>query len=239
MGDALLVRKTGGGSAELPAIYVTYPEGSICTCSKGSKTYTAKDTSGYWLFAGLAVGTWTVTISDPTGTYEDRSATATITVPEEVVNVSLSYRLYLYQSGNQYTDITGGFAKGYSAGVAPTITFNATNIYMRGVGSDYYGSNGSIATQSAIDVTNYATMYFKVSQVNFGGGNATSLKFGLDTNPAADFASYDYLETHSNPANGFLTMNVSGATGSYFVGIGGEGNANYSWAFAVEEIFME
>lgn len=81
----------GGGSAELPAIYATYPEGSVCTCSKDGKTYTAKDTSGYWLFAGLEVGTWTLTISDPSGTYEGSSATVIITDANEIVNTTLKF----------------------------------------------------------------------------------------------------------------------------------------------------
>lgn len=81
----------GSGSGKLPAIYATYPEGAVCTCNNGSKTYTAKDTSGYWLFAGLEVGTWTLTISDPTGTYEDRTATAIITDATAIVNAELKF----------------------------------------------------------------------------------------------------------------------------------------------------
>lgn len=45
----------GGGNKIYASIVVIYPEGSICTCTNGTKTYTAKNTSGKWVF-GLAGG---------------------------------------------------------------------------------------------------------------------------------------------------------------------------------------
>ncbi len=131
-----------GGSAELPAIYVTYPEGSVCTCSNGGKTYTAKDASGYWLFAGLDIGTWTVTATDPSGENDPESQTVEITREGQIVNVELSYVLWLYKNGNEYVDLTGGWQSralalnsafsGSSArpAIAPTLTKNNDNMVM-------------------------------------------------------------------------------------------------------------
>lgn len=125
-----------GGSAELPGIYVEYPEGSVCTCSKGSKTYTAKDTSGYWLFAGLEVGTWTLTISDPTGTYEDNSTTVIITNVREVVSIELYYGVYFFKEGE---GPSSGWYKRYTSGSA---NYHIGNNYLESV------SNGGCAIVS-------------------------------------------------------------------------------------------
>ena len=49
------------GSKLFAAIGVTYPAGSTLTCTNGTKTLTAKNTSGQWVFAIPEAGTWTVT----------------------------------------------------------------------------------------------------------------------------------------------------------------------------------
>lgn len=54
----------GGGGKALGAISVTYPEGSTCTCSNGTKTLRAKDTTGNALFLLPEVGAWNVLITD-------------------------------------------------------------------------------------------------------------------------------------------------------------------------------
>lgn len=99
----------GSGAAGLPAIYAVYPAGSVCTCSNGEKTFTAKDTTGFWLFAGLELGTWTVIITDPSGGNAPGNETVEITTPGQIVYVELSYVLWLYKDGNEYNAITGGW----------------------------------------------------------------------------------------------------------------------------------
>lgn len=59
----------GGGTGKAyAAISVTYPIGSVCTCSNGSKTLKAKDTSGSFLFLVPSGGEWTVSCTDGTDT---------------------------------------------------------------------------------------------------------------------------------------------------------------------------
>ena len=96
---------TGGGSGKLyAAISVTYPEGSVCTCSDGVKTLTAKNTSGLYLFSIPYAGTWTVTATDGTDT---ASQTVEITTEGQSVSVELSYNLVLYSAAN-------GLASGFN-----------------------------------------------------------------------------------------------------------------------------
>lgn len=56
-----LINHAGGGSSFAAIIQVTYNAGATCTCSNGSKTLTAPDTSGSATFIVKSKGTWTIT----------------------------------------------------------------------------------------------------------------------------------------------------------------------------------
>lgn len=45
-------------------INITYPAGSTCTCSEGTTTLSAPDTSGTWACIVPNVGTWTAAATD-------------------------------------------------------------------------------------------------------------------------------------------------------------------------------
>lgn len=98
-------RTNVGGEKIKSIITVAYPAGSICTCSNGSKTLKAKDTSGNAIF-NVGVGTWTVTATN--GTYT-ASKTVSITRDGQGEYVELIYLLYLYNEGDECTDVTGGW----------------------------------------------------------------------------------------------------------------------------------
>lgn len=86
----------GGGSGKLFAVIaVTYPEGSVCTCSNGTKTLTAKDTSGKALF-NVVVGEWTVTATDGSRT---KSASVSITTEGQIESLTLAYRTDIIKAG--------------------------------------------------------------------------------------------------------------------------------------------
>lgn len=76
-----------GAGRVFSIISVTYPEGSICTCSNGTTTLTAKDTSGKALF-NVTVGEWTVSCTDGS---ETASEPVSITTAGQVKAVELSY----------------------------------------------------------------------------------------------------------------------------------------------------
>lgn len=100
-----MVGKTNvGGSGKLFAVIaVTYPEGSVCTCTNGTKTLKAKNTSGKALF-NVTVGEWTVSCTDGTNT---SSQAISITTEGQSESVTLLYGLYLFKSGD-------GLLSGYS-----------------------------------------------------------------------------------------------------------------------------
>ena len=142
-----MVGKTNVGSSGklFAVIAVTYPAGSVCTCSNGTKTFTAKDTSGKALFNVPSAGTWTVSCTDGS---KEKSVDVTITAAGQVESVNLSYALYLYNYGDKCEAVTGGWKQyqynGYGEG---SWAYNSDNIFVNGV-----------------DVTNSATV---VSMVSF------------------------------------------------------------------------
>ena len=95
MGDAFIVRR-GGMADAFAVIAVAYPEGSACTCTKGSKTLRAKDTSGYFLFLIPEAGTWTVSCTDGTKT---KSQNVVIQWQYEAQWVQLAYTFDIIRDG--------------------------------------------------------------------------------------------------------------------------------------------
>lgn len=78
----------GSASGEIFSIIaVTYPAGSVCTCSDGTTTLKARDTSGKALF-NVTVGEWTVTA---TQNGESVSSNVVITSDGQTESVELSF----------------------------------------------------------------------------------------------------------------------------------------------------
>lgn len=102
----------GGGTKLFAAIGVTYPAGSTLTCTNGTKTLTAKTTSGQWVFAIPKAGTWTVTATDGTNT---KSQSVSITSEGQFESMALSYQLHLFKAGE-------GLASGYSIAKSGALT---------------------------------------------------------------------------------------------------------------------
>lgn len=93
----------GGGAGDVIAfINVTYPSGSICTCTKGTKTLRAKDTTGSYVFSIKEPGDWVVSCTDG-----DKTASNTVTVAEWTANnITLVYMANYIESGTIITPFT-------------------------------------------------------------------------------------------------------------------------------------
>lgn len=101
MGESFITRR--GGGIPYAIIGVTYPAGSVCTCTNGTRTLTAKDTSGKALFVIPAAGTWTVKAVKGS---QSASKAVSITAEGQVETVTLSYAPYIFTSGD---GMTSGF----------------------------------------------------------------------------------------------------------------------------------
>lgn len=75
-------------------INITYPAGSTCTCSDGTTTLSAPDTSGTWACIVPNAGSWTVTATDGN---DSTNKSVSITADGQTENVVLSYTLVLYE----------------------------------------------------------------------------------------------------------------------------------------------
>lgn len=143
-----------GGVRLFSVIGVTYPAGSVCTCTKGTKTYKAKNTSGLALFAVPETGEWTVSCTDGTQT---ASTTTTVSAEGEAVNVELTYGLRLFDNGDECTDTTGGWTNtGYTYDALletpPEISDGRIQLYGKS------GGNTGIGTTQSIDLTGYSKL---------------------------------------------------------------------------------
>lgn len=207
-----------GGGKLFSIIAVTYPAGSICTCTNGTKTLKAKDTSGKALF-NVSEGEWTVTATDGNNT---KSAAVSITQEGQCECLLLYYELVLIDNGSLNKDLTGEwkFTKYdvWDSTGAPSITNESG--YLRLYAS--YGSWVYFTHSNAIDVTDFTTLRIKIGASQ---NKATTVKVGLSTsnnNNALTVSSGD-ISTGSSTTT--LTLDVSAVSGNvYFKVVSGEQN---------------
>lgn len=87
-----LINHCNGGSSFAAIIQVTYNSGAVCTCTNGSTTLTAPDTSGSVNFKVKRAGAWIVSVSK-----DGQTSTVTVNVTEDgsVTKVSrTSYKVF-------------------------------------------------------------------------------------------------------------------------------------------------
>ncbi len=210
----------GGGVKLFAVIGVTYPAGSVCTCTKGTKTYKAKNTSGLVLFAVPEVGDWTVSCTDGTDT---ASKTVTISAEGQAKIVELNYKDYLLNGETQ----TYAFAahaqavnKNAPDGKIGSVTSNSDGTTLTGAW------NGVWATDKVIDLTEFDSLVFDVtvnSMTGWGGftGVFDATGYWGDSQIAAIISNN--LHTGEN------IIDVSNVTGLHRVGIAWYGSLNLTF----------
>ena len=150
----MIINMSGGGGGKVFAVIgATYPAGSTCTCSNGSKTLKAKDTSGQALFTIPEAGTWTVTAVSG-----DKSASKAVEITAEgqVENVKLVYILELYDNGEQYSSITGGWSLKTNGSSVGRSKFNADHVVI----DSNYPDSVVLTTNNKIDLSEMHTLTF-------------------------------------------------------------------------------
>ena len=106
--------KAAAGMAEPFAfISVTYPEGSICTCTDGATTLTADTTIGEYVFCVPNIGTWTVTSTDGANSKEE---SVEVLTKGQLKTISLFYFEYIIdkgklQEGYDFTKLTASYVE--------------------------------------------------------------------------------------------------------------------------------
>lgn len=169
MGEAFITRRGGSGNKAFAVIGVTYPAGSICTCSNGSKTLTTKDTSGKAMFIIPAAGTWTVTATKGSQT---KSVAVEITTEWQVETVTLSFALMLFDNG-----LVDGIAWDYvynqnalaSSDISDVIHMRSTTTDINGVRVSPRAYRG---ISTAIDLSDYSVLKIQVKACASSAGQA-------------------------------------------------------------------
>lgn len=193
------MQKGVGGAKLYAAIGVTYPKGAVLTCANadGSKVFTAETTDGEWVFAIPENGKWTVACGNKT-------AEVNITEEGQFEKVTITFELVLFDgtNGGDNTAVTGGWASsatdGYQGGNRSSISNTSMKVRNGGEADqgNWYGGTSTIKANNKIDVTNYNTCTFVVSQK--AGSNRAFSVGGA---------------TKSNPGTGTNTLDISSVSG--------------------------
>ena len=221
----MIVMPISVSSKPYAVIGVTYPSGSTCTCTNGSKTLTAKDTTGKALFVIPSAGTWTVkAVSGSKST----SKTVSITAEGQVETVTLTFETILFDGGDN-TGVTGGWAYtitdyGYNdtSVRGDNLTVSTTLYWFPGRGwndggTDQKNRSGYAHTKKKIDVTNYnrITAVSKRASGHLTVGNASvALKVGT------------------------VSLDISALTGSYEVRLGDTANGDHCSEVEISKLYL-
>lgn len=206
-------------------INITYPAGSTCTCSDGTTTLSAPDTSGTWACIVPNAGTWTAAATDGV---ENTSESVSITTDGQIAAIELSYLLWLYKSGNTYNAVTGGWSvaeHGSTGGSFDSVlTLNDDSMLLS---TEVWGGSVAYAnafTNNSIDLTGVNTLKFKITGI---GNTAYSDKEGNTHKFRFSLVVANERPTKQNPtfaadmkilATGEYSVDVSAVTAGY-VGI--------------------
>lgn len=179
MGEAFITRR--GGGIPYAVIGVTYPSGSVCTCTSGTLTLTAQDTSGKAMFVIPSAGTWTVKAVKGS---QSKSVAVKITTEGQVETVTLGFALDVYNAGTFGTDSSG---TKFSAGTRTdynSITQNQNSL-------DWWcdaNTNNLLYISPSINPSGYSTLKMKITAASMNGAGQFGLASG-NTNVTSDYVA--------------------------------------------------
>ena len=236
-------------SSEFTAtINVTYPAGSVCTATNGTTTLTAPNTSGTWACVVPNAGTWTITATKGS---QSKDTTVEITTEGQSESVTLRYSCVLFDAGNQYTDITGGWSgTGYTVnapycGDNPAGDVSGTELNCAAKSTSAVNGYSVIGTKNKVaEIANYNTIHIRVT----AWANATSGK--LETTPKTEFGvstTKTNINTSRNAVKAVdgtgddITLDISEVTVSGYLWIYAQsaGNAGNITKIVVDKIWLE
>lgn len=198
-------------------INITYPAGSTCTCSDGTTTLSAPDTSGTWACIVPNAGTWTVTSTSGT---ETDSKAVTITTDGQSTSVELSYALFLFKP-NAPSDIIAGE---WEMPANSAVTAEA-ELTVKSVNNFNGGRIISARTKGQIDLTEYSTLQ---ATCKASGGSDTKLEVYSGSSVVASTAIGTDLTT--------VTVDISALSGLHSIGFAGNHTAYLTITYTATEI---
>ena len=160
----------GSGVGKIFAlIAANFPAGSTCTCSDGTKTLSAKNTSGKWLFPIPYAGNWTVSATDGTD-----SASKVVEIAEgQSVSVTLEYKDYVIHGGVLADGFTINTTTASYEVVDGALVFKSTRA-SSGNGNIIIDANGQ-----AIDLSNRSSLKFDTEATSPRSGTLDYVRWGV------------------------------------------------------------
>lgn len=215
-------------------IGVTYPAGSTCTCTDGSTSFVAPDTTGQTIFNIPYIGIWTVMCydgADYDSSEKKKSAEVNITTEGQSESVELKYGFYIYNNGIDSVSLsvsktgTGTVTKGES--FITLSTGKSNNV-----------ATAVVYTTDKIDLSLYTKAYLKYTVIE--RGTDASARIAVRTTPTGNIVADtsiindigDYIvSVDLSAVNRSLYITVS-------VGNGGNG-ASYYLTIQINSIWLE
>lgn len=198
-------------------INITYPAGSTCTCSDGTTTLSAPDTSGTWACIVPNAGTWTVTSTSGT---ETDSKAVTITTDGQSTSVELSYALFLFKPNAPSDIIAGEWEMPANSAVTAEAELTVKSV------NNFNGNRIiSARTKGQIDLTEYSTLQ---ATCKASGGSDTKLEVYSGSSVVASTAIGTDLTT--------VTVDISALSGLHSIGFAGNHTAHLTITYTATEI---
>lgn len=204
-------------------IGVTYPEGSVCTCSTGSVTLTAKDKTGKALFVIPTAGTWTVKAVKGS---QNASKAVSITAEGQVEIVTLTYGLYIFKNGS-------GLTSGYSIKSNSNSMISAPTVSSDTISWSGNSESGGVAfyIDPAVALSGYTKLCvdFECSY-NYGGNYGMGFGVGTDAASASMITNTNWTAKVTSTARGEIARNtvqcdISALTDSEYIKVVGSYSA--------------
>lgn len=242
MSESFICRR-GGVGTPFAVIGVTYPEGSTCTCSDGTKTLTAKGTSGRAIFNIPYAGTWTVSCANGEDT---ASESVNITAKGQCESLVLLYQLYLFDNG-----ATALWGKNKGGGIYSASDFDINANYKKDdacASMDslmrfdiIYPKQANYTTSEAIDLTKYSTLKVHRKDAQKTSDSTSTLQFAVAvTTDLGDNTVYTNAAAKSGclKTTGELTvsLDLTNITGEFFIFVWAGGT---SGSYEVDKIWLE
>lgn len=213
------------GIVTVAAVYamigVTYPSGSVCTCTNGTLTLTAKGTGGKAIFVIPSAGTWTVKAVKGS---KSTSKTVSITAEGQVETVELVYGLYIFKNGS---GLTSGYSiKSNSIISAPTVSGDT-------ISWSGDSSSGGVAfyIDPAVALSGYTKLCvdFECSY-NYGGNYGMGFGVGTDAATSLMITNTSWTAKVTSTAQGAIARNtvqcdISALTDSEYIKVVGSYSA--------------
>lgn len=198
-------------------INITYPAGSTCTCSDGTTTLSAPDTSGTWACIVPNAGTWTATSTSGT---ETDSKAVTITTDGQSTSVELSYALFLFKPNAPSDIIAGEWEMPANSAVTAEAELTVKSV------NNFNGNRIiSARTKGQIDLTEYSTLQ---ATCKASGGSDTKLEVYSGSSAVASTAIGTDLTT--------VTVDISSLSGLHSIGFAGNHTAYLTITYTATEI---